>query len=232
MNKILLLVFVCFSSFVFCLQSEGGQSAVDFASPYENVELLPFDGFGWYFNGPQFEHLITKDVKIVVEVGCYIGLSTRHIASLLPPDGKVYAVDHWLGSEEHQPGAYNGKYCHTPPERLYQQFLSNVIHEGLQDKIIPVRMESREAAQYLSGISVDLVYIDGSHDTDSVYKDLTAWYPFVKGHGILCGDDWHHPPIVKAVTQFAEENSLEIIVESNGGAPEHDKELWRLVEKK
>ena len=140
-------------------------------------------------------------------------------------------MDHWLGSEEHQPTAYSGNYCHTPPEKLYQQFLSNVIHEGLQDKIIPVRKESTEAARYLSEVPVDLVYIDASHDTESVYKDLTAWYPLVKDHGILCGDDWHHPPIVKAVTRFAQENNLEIVVESNGPTVQ-DQELWRLVGKK
>src|SRR5690242_9264823 len=69
---------------------------------YEQVELLPFNGHGWYPHAARFEGLIKeRDVKNVVEVGSWLGSSTRHIASLLPPDGKVYAVDHWQGSEEH-----------------------------------------------------------------------------------------------------------------------------------
>src|SRR5258708_7267640 len=110
------------------------RSAADLPPPYANVELLHFDDFGWYGNGSQLKNMILLyGVNIVVEVGSYIGKSTRHVASLLPPEGKIYAVDHWLGSMEHQ----SGDYCHTPVENLYRQFLSNVIHAGLTDKIIP-----------------------------------------------------------------------------------------------
>jgi hypothetical protein len=132
------------------------------------------------------------------------------MASLLPEGGKLYAVDHWLGSSENQPGqlAWSPKLPF-----LYEQFLSNVIHEGLTDRIIPVRMSSIEASKFLTGLIADLVYIDASHDYDSVYSDIAAWYPFVKGHGVICGDDYLDGEVTTikyAVDQFAADNHLQV----------------------
>lgn len=181
--------------------------------PYANVEVLPFDPQGWYGNAKEMGQLFQNNhnIQTVVEVGSWLGASTRHIATLLPNGGKIYAVDTWLGSIEHQ----------GDPRLpiLYQQFLSNVIHTHLTDKIIPVRMESLKAAEYLQGLKVDLVYLDASHDTASVLMDLRAWYPYIQGHGIICGDDWGWDSVKTAVRIFAQENGLKII---------HHKNFWRL----
>src|SRR5579872_2430565 len=67
--------------------------------PYDSVDLLPYNPQGWYINGPSMEWLIRRgNVKTVIEVGSWLGSSTRHIAKTIPEDGIVYAVDHWLGS--------------------------------------------------------------------------------------------------------------------------------------
>jgi cephalosporin hydroxylase len=184
-----------------------------FPPPYCDLEhILPFDGHGWYQNAEPMKKLIQAyQPKIVVEIGSWLGQSTRHIASLLPRDGKVYAVDHWLGSVEHQPG---NSAWHPSLPQLYEQFLSNVIHTRLTHKIIPVRMTSLDAAKQLE-VTPDLVYIDGAHDYESVYNDLSAWYPFVQGHGILCGDDWLWDTTRAAVEQFAKDNQLRIEVSHN-----------------
>ena len=180
--------------------------------PYANVDLLPFCGDGWYVNGGQIRRIFRKNkIKTVVEVGSWMGASTRHIATLLPEGGQVYAVDHWQGSIEHEGNGVLGS--------LYQQFLSNVIHAKLTDRIVPVKMESLKASLHLHGTKVDLVYIDGAHDTESVLNDLRAWYPFVKRDGILCGDDWQWDTVAKAVEIFAEENNLKVF---------HSHNFWRL----
>jgi len=172
--------------------------------PYSDIEVLPFDAHGWYENAQQIEQIFRqRKIRTVVEVGCWLGSSTRHIATLLPQGGKLYAVDHWLGSVEHQQDT-------THLSCLYQQFLSNVIHARLTDKIIPVKMPSLEAADCLAGLKVDAVYIDASHDTQSVLQDLRAWYPFIKNHGVLCGDDWGWDSVRQAVIIFARESGLRI----------------------
>ena len=187
--------------------------------PYTSIRVLPFDSHGWYSNQKPIKKLIKgRKIQTVVEVGSWLGSSTRHIASLLPKKGKVYAVDHWLGSTEHQGGqsAWNPALPH-----LYQQFLSNVIHQNLTDKIVPLRMSSLEAAQCLKEQTFDMVYLDASRDTESVYKDLRAWFPFVKGRGVLCGDDWTWTSVVAAVEKFAAEEHLEI---------DHNENFWQLIE--
>ncbi|HEY5234698.1 MAG TPA: class I SAM-dependent methyltransferase, partial [Rhabdochlamydiaceae bacterium] len=159
--------------------------------------------------------------KVVIEVGCWFGLSTRHMASLLPEGGLLYAVDHWLGSTEHQPGQ---PYWHPKLPFLYEQFLSNVIHARLTDKIIPVRKSSIEASQLLANVLPDLIYIDASHEYYAVYADIAAWFPLVKGHGLLCGDDYldGDGSIKRAVDQFALDNNLSV---QNQGS------FWYYIEK-
>ncbi len=197
----------------------------DLPEPYRSVQLLPFDSHGWHKvdNAENLEKLI-RDHKIqtIIEVGSWLGASTRHMASLLPAGGKIYAVDHWLGSSEHQPGERG---WHKALAYLYEQFLSNVIHAGLTDKIVPIRMSSLEAAQQFSKFSKPLrpglIYIDAGHETEAVYADLKVWYPFVQNHGILCGDDWGWESVQAGVVMFANEKGLKI---------ESSRSFWRLVE--
>lgn len=215
MKNFVFFITLLIPSLIFC----GDSSLSNYPEPYCNLEkLLPFDGHGWFGNGIPLDLLLKqRKVKTIVEVGSWLGNSTRHMASLIPEGGKVYAVDHWLGSVEHQEGQY--AFYHALPY-LYDQFLSNVIHKGLTDKIVPIRMSSLEAAQVLT-VKPDLVYLDGAHDTESVYNDLVAWYPFIQGHGIICGDDWMWATVSAAVVQFATEKHLKLFFLKN---------FWALLE--
>ena len=204
--------FKCVLLFLFCTFSLFAVNQEDLPPPYDTAEILPFASHGFYSNAPQLQALIAKhQVKTIIEVGCWLGTSTRHMASCLPPGGIVYAVDHWKGSVEHQAG--ERAWIPEVP-KLYEYFLSNIIHAGLTDKIIPIRMDSLEAAKQLN-LVVDLVYIDASHDTESVYADLVAWYPHVRKNGIFCGDDWSFDTVRVAVHRFAAQHEMRIIASSN-----------------
>jgi predicted O-methyltransferase YrrM len=188
-----------------------GQLSAELPYPYNTLkEVLPFNGHGMYINAVPMEKLIKElNPKIVIELGCWLGKSTRHIASIIPLDGVVFAVDHWLGSSEHQDS--------SDLPALYEQFLSNVVHANLTEKIIPIKLTTLDAVEgfYKNKIVPDLVYVDASHDEASVYADLQAYFPLVKGHGVLCGDDWGWGgalgfPVCKAVHRFAVENGLTV----------------------
>lgn len=184
--------------------------------PYNQMqEVLPYDGSGWYINAEPMQALIQKrHAKVIVELGAWLGQSTRHIASVIPQDGVVYTIDHWKGNDEVQLTHQN-----VLPH-LYEQFLSNVIHAGLTHKIRPISLLTLQAADVIeqAGIVPDLVYLDASHDEESVYADLAAYFPLVRGHGVLCGDDWGWGgeaagfPVRRAVERFAKENHLKIEV--------------------
>lgn len=196
------------------------QIGADLPYPYNTIEVRPFNPEG-FFNNPNVLRTLFEihKPKVVIEVGSWMGQSTRHMAGMLPPGGTLYAVDHWLGSQEHQPGQVFWS-PHLP--YLYEQFLSNIIHAELTDIVVPIRMPSLEARKELADVKADFIYIDASHDYDAVYADLNAWFPLVKGNGVFCGDDWGYPPINQAVARFAEENNLSI--ETPGEA------LWILRE--
>ena len=174
------------------------QLQAEVPEPYRSLHVLPFDGQGWFGNDLPLKNIIHgMPIKTVLEVGSWLGCSTRFFATELPEDGKVYAVDTWLGSEE--------ELLHQVDPRLpflYQQFLSNVIHAGLTHKIIPVRMKSLEAAAALN-VKADLIYLDGAHDTVNVFNDILAWYPHLSEYGIMCGDDWMWPTVEVAVREAA-----------------------------
>lgn len=205
-----------------------GASEYGFPDPYpdvyENILVLPLYRHGWYLH-EQFKKILSEpQVKTVVEVGVWTGNCTIFLAELLPEDGRVFAVDHWLGSAEHRDPGNRAEYGLLPT--LYQQFLSNVIHAKMTHKIIPVRLESLQAARKFKelGVKADVIYIDAAHDYDSVSYDLLAWYPLLSKNGVLCGDDWNlggpNGEVSRAVKDFANRKDLEIKI---------DGEFWWYV---
>lgn len=185
MNKKLLLTLLILPHFASAIQLNLGDSMPE---PYRSVSLLKPDWHGW-FSGPNramIEQFIrTQNPKVILEVGTWLGNSAIFMAHLLAEDGKLYAVDHWQGSIEHD----------TMPDAkirlktLYQQFLSNVVYAGMANKIVPLRMSSLEAARSIS-VQPDLIYLDGAHSEEDIYNDILAWYPKLNKGGILCGDDY------------------------------------------
>lgn len=166
--------------------------------PYASIVQLPFDGHGWFMNADPLKVIIDqKQPQIAIEIGSWLGLSTRFIASNMPENGKLYAVDTWLGSPTES--------VHQQDPRLpylYQLFLSNIIHEDLCHKIIPVRMNSLEASKALN-VKADLIYLDGAHDTKSVTEDIVYWNGHLNKDGIMCGDDWGWTSVQTAVIHCA-----------------------------
>jgi predicted O-methyltransferase YrrM len=179
----------------------------DLPEPYRSVITLPFDPHGWFVTGRQLAECIEEiEAETVIEIGSWLGASSRFIAEHLPPDGRLYAVDSWQGAA----------YPHLDSRRkqLYQLFLSNVIHAELTDTIIPVRMESAEAAKGLN-VLADLIYFNGSLDYQGVYTDIKSWLPHLRRGGILCGNDWLTPEVRTAVEQIARERGFKIAADGN-----------------
>ena len=121
--------------------------------------------------------------KIIVEIGCWKGCTTRALAD--NTSGTVYAVDTFKGSvneEKHQ------RLDEHPEDWLYNTFLTNTA--GIPNLIL-MRMTSVEAAAELAkkNVKVNMVFLDASHDYDSVKADILAWTPLLAPRGLLCGHD-------------------------------------------
>jgi predicted O-methyltransferase YrrM len=133
---------------------------------------------------------------VIVEVGSWKG--TTAIAMADNTSGSVYAVDTFRGSvreEAHQ------KLDQGEEDWLYKTFTRNT--EGLQNLTV-MRMTSLEAATYFKSIGrrFDLIFLDASHDYDSVKADILAWKPLLEEGGLLCGHDRTWEGVSKAVTEL------------------------------
>lgn len=137
-----------------------------------------------------------KTRMVVVEVGCWMGITTRELATVTP--GKVYAVDTWAGSEEHKELLLN-----KDTDWLFRCFQGNV--NGL-DNVRPVRRSSVVAASdfYAMGICPDMVFIDAAHDYENVKADILAWREVLAEGGLLCGHDFDQgrDGVVQAVREL------------------------------
>jgi Methyltransferase domain len=132
--------------------------------------------------------------KIIVEVGVWKGMSTLHMAQTvkaLELDCAIIAVDTWLGSAEHWLGASLPRKGGYPT--AYFTFMANVLAHKQQDVVVPMPLDSVNAAsvmQYLK-VASDIIHLDAGHDYCSTRCDLVAWWPVLRGGGILIEDDYY-----------------------------------------
>lgn len=154
---------------------------------------------GWF----DFQNLYSQAVNSApnegshfVEVGSWKGTSSSYMAVEIANSGKKIkfdCVDTWLGSPEHQKG--------DQPEVnqgiLFEVFQKNM--EPVKDYYNPIRMDSIEAAKLYEDNSLDFVFIDAAHDTESVINDIKAWFPKVKSGGYICGHDYLQDSVKIAV---------------------------------
>lgn len=137
-----------------------------------------------------FLHDTAKDMKTIVEVGSWKGRSTHALASSCP--GTVWAVDTWKGSRQEQEGPHVEATVHE---------ILPIFKENMKDfmNVVAVEMESVEAAKMFEDKSVDMVFIDGAHDYESVKADIAAWLP--KAKTLICGHDYQWHSVQEAVTE-------------------------------
>jgi hypothetical protein len=166
----------------------------------DDFKPLPEDLQGWNSQHPIFEQLIREvKPKTIVEVGTWKGASAIQMGLLCKANNlntKIYCVDTWLGSVE-----FWTEFADTPERdlmlrngypQIYYQFLSNVVHNNLQDVIIPIPNTSANAAKILAyhKIKADLIYVDASHEYDDVKADILMYRPLLNEGGAMMGDDY------------------------------------------
>ena len=100
---------------------------------------------------------------------------------------------------------------HGQPQ-LYYQFISNVMHEGLQGVITPFPISSTAGAAVLqrAPLRPDLVYIDAGHEYRDVMRDIELYWALLRPGGVLLGDDfvplWHG--VIRAASEFADRSGV------------------------
>lgn len=127
---------------------------------------------------------IEAEHPMVVEIGSWKGLSTAVLANQVKAyDGKLFAIDHWMGTPNTITGAW------AALEDVYSLFRLNMKYLDLWDTINPLVMDSETAASIFKDDVLDLVFIDADHCYKANRQDIEMWLPKLKDGGILCGHD-------------------------------------------
>jgi predicted O-methyltransferase YrrM len=141
------------------------------------------------------------DNAIFVELGCFFGYSTVFLAKEIKRQKKnivIYAIDRWTDETWDARG-----------ENVEDCFKQNIIDKKVDDIITVIKDDSVNASMTFEGKSVDFVYVDASHDYESVKKDILNWLPKLKHGGWIAGHDYQYD-VEKVVNEYFK-NSVERI---------------------
>jgi len=172
---------------------------------------------GWFSEDSKevLSKYLSEKTKVVVELGSWMGKSTRFILEHAP-NATVFAVDHWEGSPEHEE-----RFSKKNLEALYSIFLIKCW--DYRKRLVPMKTTTSRGLIEIwqDGIEPELIFVDAGHDYISVMLDVflsNKLFPKAK----IIGDDWpwgKHRPVKEAVNYCAEKFGLAVSV--TGGTWEY-----------
>jgi len=183
----------------------------------------PLDLQGWNGLHPALTEAVEElRPALVLDVGVWKGQSVACLAEAMRrvvPDSALLAIDTFLGSPEHWNRDREDRILdslrleHGWPG-LYWQFLSNMVHSGHAERVVPLAQTSGNAAAILRRLRLrpDLVHIDAAHEYEPVRRDIADYWELLRPGGLLVGDDYAWPGVKRAADKFAAANGLELRV--------------------
>ena len=149
-----------------------------------------------------------------LEIGCADGANAILVSKSYAhhPDSKVYCVDPWKDYEEYP--EYKGR-----QETGWEKFNKNiqtcadvnkfVIHRGFSDDIVPTFPDR----------FFDLIFVDGNHETEYVYRDGLMSLEKVKVGGYIVFDDYNKywPQTIAGIDKFLTKvgNKIEVVSDAH-----------------
>jgi hypothetical protein len=179
--------------------------AAHFPWPAASPEVpTPAGPLGWLSDGAAavLRGELTPATRVVVELGSWLGMSTRFIADCAPC-ATVIAIDHWQGSAEHHELAE----CRSMLPWLFENFLA--MNWSYRHRVIPLKMTSIEGLEVVAAHKVvpDLIFMDADHRYEALLDDLNSASRLFPD-AVLVGDDLELSEVRRAVSDFASQRHL------------------------
>lgn len=162
-----------------------------FPWPVKQPSVAPVDWVMDYGGRELIQEIITtRKLRLIVEVGVFVGGSVRQWLSL-SPDLVVVAIDPWPRIEgsnhfydTHPVGRRYGNQLRTT-DGLYHSFLATLWND--RHRVIPMRGTGVQMLPRLhaAGIRPDLIFIDADKQGDEISL-CDELFP----EAVICGDDW------------------------------------------
>lgn len=133
--------------------------------------------------GPDDAYVLFEFAKSIPDGGTYLEIGSANGGSLLCVQCAAESVGrliHLIGIDFFVSGTL----------RRYIKTASNLTF---------YRLRSDDAVGLIPDHSVDLIFVDGDHSREQVYRDIVNYLPKLKLNGLMIGDDFHEPGIKAAV---------------------------------
>ena len=172
-----------------------------------------------------FDKILPKNC-ICAEIGVRTGNNAERILNLSNPK-QLYLIDSWdwvisiRNSNSELNNILKEYYKNVNQEEWYKIVKNKFI---FNNNVTIIRKLSVDASKDFDDDYFDWVYIDASHDYESIKEDIKLWYSKVKEGGFLCGHDYIDSPnitidVKKAINEFLVEYNLELYYKSSKEEP-------------
>ena len=150
------------------------------------------DGWLSYNEGKLLYYLAKERKGTIVEIGSWMGKSTIWMGFGSHDGHKaiIYSID---------PHNQAPEYGIDGIESTYPKFIENIERAGVDDVCVFLVKTSEEAVKQFADDSVDLIFIDGSHEFDYVNLDYQCWFPKLKQGGVMAFHDSKEPDVRRVV---------------------------------
>ncbi len=164
-----------------------------------------------YLSRILFKYEIVEKKTNILEIGSYEGLSTVFFLSTLK-NSSIYCVDPFVDFEENKDKDFN---------QVFENFKHNT-----QEFKSRIRLSKTTSDVFFNkeiNEKFDLIYIDGNHHADNVYRDSINSFKLLNTGGIMIFDDflWDYYKEINlnpigGVKKFISENFFNVKIVSIG----------------
>lgn len=132
----------------------------------------------------------------VVEIGSFKGRSTVALALGVRDQGSgtVYSIDPHIGETESHVRQYGA-------QDTFEVFLANIRAAGVGETVQPMRMTSLAAIPSFAKRSIDVLFVDGSHEYEDVKADIDGYFPLLSDDARLAFNDPSNPGVYRALKE-------------------------------